>query len=59
MAKHMRSLEDELRELERTDPEVGAARNSYDRMVDRIVGRGPALSDEEVRQIYDAPAEAD
>lgn len=58
-AKHMRSLEAELQELERTDPEVGAARNNLDRTVDRIIGRGPALSFEEVRRIYDPPAEAD
>jgi hypothetical protein len=55
----IRGLEAELRDLERTDPEVGAARNEYDRMVERIVGRGPALSTEEIHRIYDAPEVAD
>lgn len=32
-------LQAELDELERTDPEVRAAADSYDRMVERITGR--------------------
>ena len=32
-------LQDELDELERTDPDVAAAAESYDRMVERITGR--------------------
>lgn len=55
----LESLEADLRDLERTDPEVAAAKANLDRTVDRIVGRGPALSYEEVRRIYDTPAEAD
>lgn len=33
------ALQDELDELERTDPDVRAAAESYDRMVERITGR--------------------
>lgn len=33
------SLEADLDELERTDPAVAAAAESYDRMVERITGR--------------------
>jgi hypothetical protein len=51
----LHSLERELQELERTDPEVGAARASYDRMIDSLVGRGPALPREEARRIYEGP----
>ena len=47
------SLEGELERLEQEDPEVGAARASYDRMVDRVIGRGPATSYEDVRRIYE------
>lgn len=47
------SLEVELERLEQEDPEVGAARASYDRMVDRVIGRGAATSYEDVRRIYD------
>ena len=32
-------LQRELNELERTDPDVRAAAESYDRMVERITGR--------------------
>jgi hypothetical protein len=34
-----RSLQAELDELERTDPDVRAAAESYDRMVEKITGR--------------------
>ena len=53
------SLEAELQQLERDDPEVAAAKVRLDATVDRIIGRGPALSYEEIRAIYDTPAEAD
>lgn len=56
---HLHNLGSELLRLEREDPEVAAARASYDRMVDRIVGRSPGLSSEELRAIYDPPCEAD
>ncbi len=37
------SLEDELAELERTDPKVRAARENYDRTVQRILERRPEI----------------
>lgn len=52
------TLEAELERMERGDPEVAAARASYDRMVDGILGRGPHLSSEEIQRIYGAPGSA-
>lgn len=54
-----RSLTEALEALEREDPEVAAASASYDRMVDSIIGRGPAPPSDEVRRIYDTPAVSD
>jgi hypothetical protein len=52
--KLYRSLTTELEELERTDPEVRAARERYDRMVERIT---TGLSYEDLRRIYDLEEE--
>jgi hypothetical protein len=53
------SLSEAVAKAEREDPEVAAAAASYDRMVDRVIGRGPALSFEEIRRIYDTPPASD
>lgn len=52
-AKARGSMERELHELEQTDPEVKAARESYDATRDRILGQNGKLSMDDVRRIYD------
>lgn len=52
-------LGDVLAEMEREDPAVGAAAASYDRTVERLVGKGPGLSHEEVKRIYEPGNEVD
>ena len=54
-----RSLTEALADLEREDPEVAAAKARLDATVDRIIGRGPATSFEDVQRIYGTPPEAD
>lgn len=46
------SLTEAVEEAERTDPEVANAKEALDRTVDRILGRGPALSYSEIAAIY-------
>ena len=52
------ALQADLDDLERTDPIVGAAAESYDRMVERITGR-PLPPREAIEPITDHPYRAD
>lgn len=46
------TLTEDLEELERTDPEVKRAKKRLDDTMERMSGKGPALSFDEIHNIY-------